>query len=151
MREKNPLSRESSFRTSNDTHCSGHSIDSSSITCNNCGKRPAGSRTVCMDCTRLTVNLCSTSECVNSTFTLDAVDGKPHLPNHGMFKVYWFIFDRDIGRIGRTARNTLNSARGIISQLRGGKNPLPMCLRCKSPVSLPCWCCANCTGEWPTQ
>lgn len=101
-----------------------------------------------MACTKPTVNLCSKSECVHSTVTFEAANKKPHLPNHAMFKVYRFIFYRDIGRIERTARDTLNYARETISKLTEEGDPMPLCLFCKTPVSLPCWCCVECTGEW---
>lgn len=101
-----------------------------------------------MNCAKPTVNLCSRSECVRSTITFEGADRKPHFPNHGMFKVHRFIFYRDMGRIERTARDALNSAREIISKLKEEGDPMPMCLACKAPVSLPCWYCAECTGEW---
>lgn len=103
-----------------------------------------------MECTKPTVNLCSRSECVQSTVTFEVVDRKPHLPNHGMFKVHRFIFYRDMGKIERTANDTLKYARETVSQLKEEENPMPMCLVCKTPVSLPCWCCVECTGEWET-
>jgi hypothetical protein len=101
-----------------------------------------------MECTKPTVNLCSRSECLRSTIRFEAADKKPHFPHHGMFKVYRFIFDRDIGRIERTARDTLNFARATISELEEEEDPMPLCLLCEVPVSLPCWCCVECTGEW---
>ena len=101
-----------------------------------------------MDCTQPSVNLCSRSECVHSTITFEGADRKPHLPAHGMFKVHRFVFDRDMGRIERTARDTLKFARETVFQLKEERSPMPMCLRCKALVSLPCWCCVECTGEW---
>ena len=103
-----------------------------------------------MDCTKPAVNLCSRSECVHSTVIFETANRMPHLPTHGIFKVYRFIFDRDIGRIERTAGDTLKLARETISQLKEEKSPMPMCLRCNTLVSLPCWCCVEreCTGEW---
>lgn len=100
-----------------------------------------------MVCTKPTVNLCSRSECVRSTVTFETVDRKPHLPNHGMFKVYRFVFDRDMGKIERTARDTLAFARKTISQLKEEGDSMPNCMLCKTPVSLPCWCCVECTGK----
>lgn len=102
-----------------------------------------------MDCTKPTRNLCSRSECVHSTVTSEDVDGKLHLPNHGMFKVHRFIFYRDMGRIEKTARDTLKSARKkMISQFKEEGDPMPICLACETPVSPPCWCCVECMGEW---
>ncbi|KAF9648615.1 hypothetical protein BDM02DRAFT_3187035 [Thelephora ganbajun] len=102
-----------------------------------------------MDCRgkTTTVRLCSEPECVNSTITFEASDIKTHFPHHGMFKVHRIIFDRDIGRIENTVKDTLTSAQATISQLKKEERPTPGCVRCDTTVSLPCWCCVDCTGE----
>ena len=101
-----------------------------------------------MDChsERTTVDLCSKPDCVNSTVTFESTDRKKHLPNHGMFKVHRIIFDRDTGRIEDAAKDALTSARGTLSEPNDGE-PMPECVHCKTAVSLPCWCCVDCTGE----
>jgi hypothetical protein len=94
-----------------------------------------------------TVDLCSEPECINSTVTFDTPDRKTHLPNHGMFKVHRLIFERDMARIENLAKDALDSSRGTISQLKKEGKPMPACVHCKTTVSLPCWCCVECTGE----
>jgi hypothetical protein len=94
-----------------------------------------------------TMDFCSEPECVNSRVTYE--NNKPHLPTHGVFKVHRIIFHRDVARIENRAEEALNYARGVISQLKEG-NPMPECVNCKTPVSLPCWSCVECTGKcWP--
>ena len=93
------------------------------------------------------MDLCSEPECINSTVTFEEADRKSHLPNHGMFKVHRMIFDRDTARIENLAKDALDSVRGTISQLKKEQKPMPECARCKNTVSLPCWCCVECTGE----
>jgi hypothetical protein len=102
-----------------------------------------------MDChsARTTVDLCSEPECVNSTVTFKATDRKTHLPNHGMFKVHRIIFDRDTGRIEKTAKDALDAARGTLSELKEAESPMPGCFHCKTTISLPCWSCVDCTGK----
>lgn len=101
-----------------------------------------------MDChSEETFDLCSEPECVNSTVTSKATDKKKHKPNHGMFKVHRIIFDRDTGRIEKTAKDALDAARRTLSELEERKEPVPGCVRCKATISLPCWCCVDCTGE----
>jgi len=70
-----------------------------------------------MDChsAAATVDLCSEPECVNSPITFQVADRKTHLPNHGMFKVHRIIFDRDTGKLEKTAKHALDAARGTIS------------------------------------
>lgn len=104
---------------------------------------------VCIDCRSeaTTVDLCSEPECINSTITFEAADRKAHLSTHVMFKVHRLIFDRDVARIESFAKDTLNSARGIISRLKEDGEPMPDCVQCKTGVSFPCWCCTECTGE----
>ena len=103
-----------------------------------------------MDChsETTTVDLCSEPDCVNSTVMLEtrAAGLKTHLPSHRMFKIHRIIFARDIGKIEGTAKDTLNSARGTLSGLKEGE-PMPECIHCKTRISLPCWCCTDCTGE----
>ena len=103
-----------------------------------------------MDChsEKTTVDLCSELDCVNSTVKLEAPDGlKMHLPSHGMFKIHRIVFDRDMGRIEGTAKDALNSTRGTLSELKEEGKPMPKCTHCKTTISLPCWCCVDCTGE----
>ena len=103
-----------------------------------------------MDCRggSTTVDLCSEPECIDSTIRFKDTNRKTHTPNHGMFKVHRIIFDRDMGRIERTAKDTLDSARGTLSELEEEEKPMPECVHCKTTISLPCWCCVDCTGEW---
>jgi hypothetical protein len=101
-----------------------------------------------MDChsDETTTDLCSEQECVDSTATFD--DGrKTHFPHHSMFKVHRTLFDRDTGKIENTAKDALNSARGTISELKEEGKPMPECIHCKKVISLPSWCCVECTGE----
>lgn len=102
-----------------------------------------------MDChsQRTTVDLCSEPDCVGSTVKFKAADRKAHLPNHGMFKVHRIIFDRDVGRIENTAKDALTSVQGTISELKEEGKPMPECIHCKTTISLPGWCCVDCTGE----
>ena len=102
-----------------------------------------------MDCRggSTTVDLCSEPECVSSTITFEAANRKAHTPNHGMFKVHRIIFDRDIGRIERNAKDVLDLVRETTSELEKGKEPMPGCVQCKTTVSLPCWFCGDCMGE----
>lgn len=100
-----------------------------------------------MDCrNESTVDLCSDPECVNSTVKFKATDRKPHLPSHGMFKVYQTIFDRDLVRFKNTARDALDSALEVISELKD-EGVMPECVHCSAAVSLPCWRCVECQGE----
>ena len=102
-----------------------------------------------MDCRRgsTTLDLCSEPECVKSTVR---VDGVVHLPNHGVFKVRRVIFDREYGKVWHDAKDALNSARETISQLKKEEKVMPSCMHCKTPVSLPCWYCVECAGEYQT-
>jgi len=102
-----------------------------------------------MDCHSqlITVDLCSEPECINSTVKFKSAERKPHFPNHGMFKVHRIIFDRDVGRIEKTAKEALDSIGKTISELREAENPMPECAHCRTVISLPCWCCVECTGE----
>ena len=102
-----------------------------------------------MDChsAAATVDLCSEPECVNCTITFKVANRETHLPNHGMFKVHRIIFDRDTGTLERTAKDALDAARRTLSELKEGGNLMPGCVHCKTTISLPCWFCADCTGE----
>jgi len=102
-----------------------------------------------MDCRSqlTTVDFCSEPECINCTVVFTAAERKPHSPNHGMFKVHRIIFDRDIGRIEKTAQEALDSVQGTLSELAEGEEPMPECVHCTTAISLPCWCCVECTGE----
>ena len=104
-----------------------------------------------MDCRNdSTVDLCSEPECVNSTVTFEAADGKQHLPNHGMFKIYRTIFDRDMTRVENAAKDALESARDILLQLKEEK-AVPGCVHCRTAVSVLCWCCVECASEWESD
>lgn len=102
-----------------------------------------------MDCRSqlTTVDFCSEPECINSTVVFKASERKPHLPNHGMFKVHRIIFDRDVGTIEKTAKDALESVQGTISELTEEEKPMPGCVHCATTISLPCWYCVECTGE----
>ena len=102
-----------------------------------------------MDChsESATVDLCSEPKCVNSTITFKAANRKTHAPNHGMFKVRRAIFDRDTGRIERTAKDALDFARETLSELEEENEPMPACVHCMTTISLPFWCCVDCPGE----
>ena len=93
------------------------------------------------------MDLCSEPECIDSTVTFAEADRKTHLPNHGMFKVHYMIFHRDTAKIENLAKDALDFARGTISRLKKEQKPMPECVHCKTTVSLPCWCCVECTGE----
>ena len=101
-----------------------------------------------MDChsDRTTTDLCSEQECVDSTVTFDD-DRVAHFPHHGMFKVHRTLFDRDTGKIENTAKDALNSARSTISKLKEEGKSMTECIHCKKTITLPCWCCVECTGE----
>jgi len=102
-----------------------------------------------MDChsETTTVDLCSESECVNSTITFEDDGRRAHLPSHGMFKAYRILFDRDMALVENDAKSALESARGILSELKEEGKPMPECVHCKVTLSLPCWFCVECTGE----
>jgi hypothetical protein len=91
------------------------------------------------------LNLCSEPECVNSTITFGVRDRKPHSPNHWMFKVYRFIFDRDMNAAKEDAWLALTLTDDPISRFTEWDEPA--CAHCKVTVSLPCWYCAQCTGK----
>ena len=128
---------------------SDHSSRSSAtISCDNCESTPGGSRIVCRDCHgEDTFDLCSEPKCVDSTATFNGTDRKTHTPNHGMFKVHRFIFNRDLRKIESAAKDALSSARETLSELEEEKKPMPGCVQCKTTISLPCWFCVDCTGE----
>ena len=101
-----------------------------------------------MDCRGdTTVDLCSEPECVNSVVTFKTSNRAPHSPNHRMFKVHRFVFDRDVIGIEKTAEDALNSARETLSQPEEEDGPMPECAYCKTKVSAPCWYCVDCVGE----
>lgn len=80
--------------------------------------------------------------------TFEWTDRKPHLPHHRIFKVYRFIFRRDMVGVMHTAKQVPDYAHGIISKLKRGEDPMPECAHCQTVVSLPCWFCMECRGEW---
>jgi hypothetical protein len=104
-----------------------------------------------MDChDKTTVDLCSEPECLNSVVTLeDRPDLKaPHTPNHNMLKVHRIFFSRDTARTERNAKDALDDALQTLSDLEAKKKPMPECVKCQIVVSLPCWYCVDCTGEF---
>jgi len=104
-----------------------------------------------MDCLdKSTVDFCSEPECLNSTI----MPGQKwdlaasHTPNHSMLKVHRTIFNRDIGRMEKNAKDALVAARGALSDLKAQGRAMPPCVHCKEAVSQPCWYCVECTGEF---
>ena len=105
-----------------------------------------------MDCHfNNTLDLCSKPECLDSVITPKRLPGleAPHTPNHDMLKVHRILFDKDMARTKKSARDALEVARGTISDLEAEEKPMPGCVCCRNVVSLPCWYCAECTGEIP--
>ena len=97
-----------------------------------------------MDC-RIgsTVNLCSETECINSTVI--SKGQKPHLPDHRMFKVHRYIFERDLPKIAAAANYALDGTHSAMSQLKSmGISTLGGCSHCHTPLSLPHWRCVEC-------
>lgn len=94
------------------------------------------------------MDLCSELECVNATITFQEPDRKPHLPSHRMFKVYRTIFDTEIAKIAVTVTIGLAYANATLSGLVEEGKLMPECGHCKTAVTLPCWRCMNCSGEW---
>ena len=120
----------------------------SGIYCDNCGSTLMGSRVVCVDCFHKTsLDFCSEPECIGATIVFEAADRKPHFPNHKMFKIHRIVFERDLAMIERITNCALDFACNTILQLKGEGQEMPGCVGCGAAVSLPCWCCAECTGE----
>ena len=104
-----------------------------------------------MDChDKSTVDFCSEPECLKSTVTLKKRKDLtvPHTSNHSMLKVHRIIFDRDTGRAEKNAKDALEAARGVLSDLESQKKPMPECAHCKKTVSQPCWYCVDCTSKF---
>ena len=104
-----------------------------------------------MDCRfNGTLNLCSEPECLDSVVTVERRPGlgAPHGPNHDMLKVHSILFDRNMPFKERCAKYRLETAWNMISALEAEKKPMPKCLCCHNVVSLPCWCCIDCYGEF---
>ena len=104
-----------------------------------------------MDChDKTTVDICSEIECLKSTVTLQQREdlATPHTPNHRMLKVHRILHSRDIGRTERYAKEALDGAQEMLSDLRVRKEPMPQCVHCRERVSEPCWFCVNCTGRF---
>ena len=102
-----------------------------------------------MDChDKTTVDLCSKPKCIDSVLALkNRPDFKgPHTPNHNMLKVHRILFDRDMARAERNAKDALEAARQTLSELKLKKKPMPKCIHCQKVVSLPCWYCVDCTS-----
>ena len=104
-----------------------------------------------MDChDNSTLDLCSEPECLDSVITPKRRSGLevPHTPDHDMLKVRYVLFGRDVARVERSAKEALEAARTTISDLKVKDQPSPGCAYCRNAVSLPCWYCAECTGEF---
>jgi len=104
-----------------------------------------------MDChDKTTVDICSEPECLASTVTLKQRKDltTPHTPNHSMLKVHRIFFNRDTGRVEKNAKDALDAAREVLSDLKAKKEPLPPCTHCKKTVSQPCWYCVDCTSKF---
>jgi len=104
-----------------------------------------------MDChDKTTVDICSEPECLASTVTLKQRKDltTPHTPNHSMLKVHRILFNRDTGRVEKNAKDALDAAREVLSDLKTKKEPLPQCTHCKKTVSQPCWYCVDCTSKF---
>ena len=103
---------------------------------------------VCMDCSTetLNVNLCSELACLSSTVELDVAAGVIHRPTHAMFKVYRIYFHRQVASVENHAQIILDMVRESVLELEKDGNPME-CVRCKTLLSLPCWCCNTCPGE----
>ena len=106
-----------------------------------------------MDChnDETTIDLCSRPECVNSTIKFKEAGRKAHFPGHGMFKVYRLLFDRDTARVEKAAKSALKFVQNTLSELKERGKPMPECVHCKKTISLPCWFCTGCTGEWESN
>ena len=105
-----------------------------------------------MDChLNNALDLCSKPECFDSVVTpKDRPNSEaPHTPNHDMLKVHRVLFDRDTARTEKDAREALKAARSTISDLEAREKPMPGCICCQNTVSLPCWYCVDCAGEFP--
>ena len=104
-----------------------------------------------MDCHfNNTLDLCSKPECLDSVITPKRLPGleAPHTPNHDMLKVHRILFGRDTARTEQYAKDALVAARTTILDLKAEKKPMPGCVCCRNAVSLPCWYCVDCTGEF---
>ena len=99
-----------------------------------------------------TLDLCSEHECLDSAVTISGWSGieavAHHTPNHDVLKVHRILFGRDVASTERSAKDALEDARNTISELGEGKKSMPGCIRCQKAVSLPCWYCVECTGEF---
>ena len=99
------------------------------------------------------IDLCSEPECIDSVIIIGDRPGleaqPPHTPNHDMLKVHRVLFSRDMASTERSTKGGLKAARNTISDLDAKKKPMPGCFCCRKVVSLPCWYCVDCTGEFP--
>jgi len=103
-----------------------------------------------MDCHfNNTLDLCSEPECLDSVITSKHLSGleAPHTPKHSILKVHHVLFSRDAARTERNAKAALEVAWNMISDLEANK-AMPGCDCCRNMVSLPCWYCVDCTGEF---
>jgi len=64
-----------------------------------------------------------------------------------MFKVYWIIFDTEVAKMEIRVKIGLAYANATLSGLVEEGRQMPGCGHCGTPVSLPCWRCAECSGE----
>jgi len=129
-----------------------HPREYSDVECDSCSTTLEGARILCIDCHfNNTLDLCSKPECLDSVITPKRRPGleAPHTPNHDMLKVRQIIFDRDVARTKKKAGDALEAARNTLSDLETKELPTPGCVRCRNVISLPCWYCADCTGEIP--
>jgi len=104
-----------------------------------------------MDChDKTTVDICSEPECLASSVVLKKRKDltTPHTPNHSVLKVHRILFSRDTGRAEKNAKDALGVARGVLSDLKAQKEPMPQCAHCKKTVSQPCWYCVDCTSKF---
>lgn len=102
------------------------------------------------------VDFCDNQRCLNLVLGVEANDdcASPHLPSHDILKLRTAIHPyREFGEVYRAAQSALKRVRGMFADLapqggrvRDARAPLPQCLKCSSPVSLPCWYCVECKG-----
>lgn len=63
-----------------------------------------------------------------------------------MLKVHRILFNRNTARTEKNAKDALEAARQMLSDLKAKKKPMPKCIHCQNVVSLPCWYCIDCTS-----
>ena len=123
----------------------------SEVECDSCCATLEGARVLCMDChCNETLDLCPEPECLDSVVAPKRLPGlvTPHTPNHDVLKVNRILFGRDTTITEQNAKDALVAARNTISDLMAEKKPMPGCICCRNVISLPCWYCVDCTGEF---